>query len=137
MSCIRAAARSLQVKISLNSSKGQRKSTVNPGNRKGKSILLNLLRLNNTLTLLPVNRLLLLLQTEQCINTRHSTAHQARQPRPVSTVLQTLDTSQLAVTDGIDHGNHVQRQVSGVAELATDGEVAQDGVDGALVVESD
>lgn len=112
-------------------------STVNPVNMKGENILLNLLRLNNTLTLLPINSLLLLLQTEQRINTRHSTAHQARQPRPVSTLLQTLDTGQLAVPDGIDHGNHVQRQVSGVAKLATDGEVAQDGVDGALVVESD
>lgn len=101
------------------------------------NILLNLLRLNNTLTLLPINGLLLLLQPVQRISTSHSTAHQTSQPRSISTLLQTLDTGQLAVPDGIDHGHHIQRQVSGVAELATDGEVAQDGVDGGLVVEGD
>lgn len=103
--------------------------------KRGGDSLFNLLSLNNTLTLLPVDGLLLLLQTEQGVNTRHETAGQTRGPGTVSVLLELLDRSQLAVADHVDDGDGVEGEVARVAELATDGQVAENRVDGALVVE--
>lgn len=102
-----------------------------------RSILFNLLRLHNTLTLLAVDRLLLLLQTNKGIDTGHGTEDQTGRPRAVGGLLESLRGSQLPDADRIDDGDGVKGQVSGIAELATDGQVLEDRVDGVLVVESD
>jgi len=91
----------------------------------------------NTLTLLPVNGLLLLLQLEQSVQTRKSTAQQTSSPSAVRMLLQTLRRLELAETDSINNGNHVEGQVTGVTELTTDAQVAQDRVDRTLVIEGD
>lgn len=101
------------------------------------NIPLNLLSLDNTLTLLAVNGLLPLLQPEEGVKTGQSTAEQPHTPGTVSVLLQTLHRSQLAVSDGVDNGDRVEGQVSSVTELATDSQVAEDRVDGGLVVESE
>lgn len=132
MSCIRAAERSLKVNTRLAS---------NPDNldirANGSNSLLNLLSLNNTLTLLPINRLLLLLQSIQSIDTGNSTAKQTSGPGLISRLLQALGGSQLPNADHVNDGDRVESQVAGIAKLATDGQVAQHGVDGALVVQGD
>lgn len=85
------------------------------------TIPLNLLGLDNTLTLLAVNGLLLLLQPEEGVKTGQGTAEQPHTPGAVSVLLQTLHGSQLAVSDGVDNGDSVEGQVSSVTELTTDG----------------
>lgn len=102
-----------------------------------KNILLNLLSLNNTLTLLPVNSLLLLLQLEESVETRKSTAQQTSGPCAVCLLLQTLRRLELAESDSINNGDHIEGQVTGVTELATDAQVAQDRVNRTLVVKGD
>lgn len=75
------------------------------------------------------------MQTEQGVNTRNETAGQTRGPGPVSILLELLDGSQLAVPDHVDDSDSVEGEVARVAELTTDGQVAEDRVDGVLVVE--
>lgn len=100
-------------------------------------VLFDLLGLDNSLAFLAVHRLLLLLQPEEGVDPRDGAACQTGAPRAVRILLQTLGGGQLAVADGVDDGDGVEGQVAGVAELATDGQVAQDGVDGALVLQGD
>lgn len=99
-----------------------------------RNILLNLLGLDNTLTLLAVNRLLLLLQSPQRVQSRDCTEDQPSRPAPVGILLQLLRRLQLLDTDDIDGPDGVEGQVTGVTQLATDGQVAEHGVEWALVV---
>lgn len=112
-------------------------NTQTAGNRERNDILLNLLSLNNTLTLLPINRPLLLLQPPDRINARHSTTRQTRHPSPVSVILQPLRARQLPHTDRINDRNRIQSQVARIAELTTHSQIPQDGVNGALVIQRD
>ena len=99
--------------------------------------LLQLLRLHNTLALLAVDSLRLLLQSPDSVDTGNRAADQPGQPGPVGVLLQPLGGGQLADANHVDDLDAVQGQVAGVSELATDGQVAKDGVDGALVVQRD
>lgn len=98
--------------------------------------LFNLLSLNDTLTLLAVDGLLLLLQAEQSVDTGNNTAQQTSCPGAVGAILQPLSRLQLAVSDNVHNGDGIEGQVTGVTELATDTQVAEDGINGSLVVQS-
>ena len=98
---------------------------------------LNLLGLNYTLTFLAVNSLLLFPQTVEGIHARDSTTQKTHTPSTVSVFLQTLRRSELAVADSVDNRHGVESQVAGIAKLAADCQVTENGINGALIVERD
>lgn len=105
--------------------------------KRGGDSLFNLLSLNNTLTLLPINRLLLLLQSPQRVNPRNRITDQPGHPEPIRILLQLLGIAQLLDPNRVDDPDGVEGQVAGIAQLATDSQIAEEGVDRALVVGGD
>jgi len=101
------------------------------------TLLLNLLGLDDALALLAVNRLLLLMESVESVDTGDGTAQQTSTPGAVGVLLDLLDRLQLAIADSIDNSHSVEGQVASIAELTTDCEITQNRVDGALVVKSD
>lgn len=101
----------------------------------GVYILLDLLGLDDSLTFLAVDGLLLLLELVESVDTSNGAEDQSRKPRAVGVLLDALHGLELAVAHDIDDSDSVEGEVTGVAELTTDSQVAEDWVNGGLVVE--
>lgn len=116
-SCVVTAERSLQCVSNAGPNKERQ--------AKAKNILLNLLSLDNTLALLAVDGARAHAQAAQRVYASNEAAQQAREPGAGSILREGLGVRQLPDTAGVEVLEHVDRQVSGVTKLATNGQVLE------------
>lgn len=91
---------------------------------------LDALALNNTLAVLAVELLLSRLESVECVELGDDTECQTHRPEAVGLLLVVLGSRVLADADGVGDSQGIEGQVTSVTELATDGSIAQDGIQG-------
>ena len=75
------------------------------------------------------------MQLPQGIHTGDGATEQPGHPAPIRPLGKLLLIGQLDDAQQIEHGDVIDGQVSGIPQLATDGEVVDDGISGVFVVE--